>query len=129
MQEHHDEIRDLGAGALGISVAADFQAQHLMNDGIDFELLLDPERNFKERALEVRRIPWWTYLLPSTLWNYLKWARRTRQGRITAGPTEPPAVAIVDTDGVVRYVHRGAALGDYPPIDEVMAHLREVAAT
>ena len=43
MQDHIDEITALGAGALGVSVAAPYQAELLMRDQIDFELLLDPD--------------------------------------------------------------------------------------
>ncbi len=128
MQEHHEEIEDLGAGALGISIAADFQAEHLMQTEIGFPLLLDPERNFKGKALGIGKIKLSTYLRPLVHKRYMKWARKTRQGRPTAGLSEPPGVAIIDTDGVVQYVYKGETLGDYPPIEEVLARLREVCA-
>lgn len=127
MQEHHEEIESLGAGALGISIAADFQAEHLMQTDIDFPLLLDPDKNFKGKALGLRNIKLSTYLRPLTHKRYLKWARKTRQGRPTAGLSEPPGVAIIDADGVVQYVYKGETLGDYPPVEEVLDRLRELA--
>ena len=127
MQERIDEIAELGAAPLGISVAADYQASHLMETEIDYELLLDPDRNFKSAALGVANLKLWTYLTPKAAWRYLKWMFAARQGKPTAGLSEPPAVAIIDTDGAVRYVHKGETLGDYPPIDEVMARLRAIS--
>lgn len=99
-----------------------------MANGIDYELLVDPDRNFKSRALGVRRLRLWTYLLPTVWWRYIKWAFAARQGRPAAGLGEPPAVAIIDTAGVVRYVYKGETLGDYPPIEEVMDRLRDAVA-
>lgn len=129
MQEHIDKIEALGARPLGISFAADYQAELLMKDQIGFELLLDPERNFKADALSMAKIKLWTYIKPSVMWRYLKWARKARQGKITAGLSEPPAVAIIDTKGVVRYLYKGETLGDYPPFDDVMAELRVIVAS
>ena len=36
-------------------------------------------------------------------------------------------MAVIDTDGVVRYLHRGVTLADYPTVDEVLAAVREIA--
>lgn len=128
MQEHIDEISALGAAPLGISVAADFQAEHLMENQIEFDLLLDPDRNFKSGALGIEKMKLWTYMTPKANWRYIKWMFKARQGRPTAAMSEPPGVAIIDADGVVQYVYKGETLGDYPPVDEVMDHLRAVSA-
>ena len=98
-----------------------------MANQISFDLLLDPERNFKTKTLEVARIKLWTYLTPKATWRYLKWIFKARQGRPTAALPEPPAVAIVGTDGTIEYIYRGETLGDYPTIEEVMAELKRAA--
>lgn len=125
MQDHIDEITALGAGALGVSVAAPYQAELLMRDRIGFDLLLDPDGEFK-RALGVGRLRLSSYLHPKVLWRYLRWMGRSKPGRITAGPTEAPGVVILDRDGVIRYLYAGETLGDYPPMEEVLDELRAV---
>ena len=78
-----------GVGVVGGCGAADYQARHLMDHGVGFPLLLDPDHALYE-ALDVRRIHWWMLLWPRTWWNYLRAARRARQGRITAHPLQLP---------------------------------------
>ncbi len=72
-------------------------------------------------ALDVRRIHWWMLLWLRTWWNYLRAARRARQGRITAHPLQAPGFVILDTDRTVRFLYRGRTLGDYPPITTIVA--------
>ncbi len=123
MQERHAEIEALGAGSLGVSVAADFQARWLRDErGIDFPLLVDADNALKS-ALEFTPLPLWRLLLPTMWWRYLKGWRRSRQGAITAPPSETPGVVIVDTEGRIRYRHEGRTIGDYPDVDEVIAAL------
>ena len=117
------------AGALGISVAADYQAEALMADEIGFPLLLDPDKNFKSSALGIDNIKVGTLFSPVTAKRYLKYRGVTKQGKPTAGPTEPPGVAIIDPDGVVQYIHRGETIGHYPPMEDVLAKLREVTGS
>lgn len=125
MQERRDEIDALGAGLLGVSVAAAHQATWLQEEkGISYPLLLDPESNLKG-ALGFQRMALWKYLLPTTWWNYVKGWRHARQGAVTGRPDDLPGIVIVDTDGTLRYRYEGKTLGDYPKIDDVIAALRE----
>jgi peroxiredoxin len=121
LQELNDmrgELDDAGVRLVGIGGAADYQARHLMAHGIEFPLLLDPEHTLYQ-ALDVRRIRWWMMLHPVTWRNYLLAARRARQGRITGHPLQAPGLAIVDTDGAIRFLYRGKTLGDYPSIADI----------
>lgn len=128
MQEYIDDIRALDAEPLGISVAADFQAKHLMANEVDYDLLLDPDRNYKTAALAVPKIKLSTYLTPLSTKRYLAGRSfKVRQGVPTATLSEPPAVAIVDSGGMLRYLYRGETLGDYPPIGDVMTALKSTA--
>lgn len=115
-----------GVGVAGVGVAADYQARHLMEHGIGFPLLLDPEHRLYE-ALDVRRIHWWKMLSPRTWWKYLSAVRHARQGRITAHPLQAPGFVILDTDRTVRFLYRGATLGDYPPISEIVTAAQDLA--
>jgi peroxiredoxin len=105
LNEIRDELADAGVRLVGIGGAADYQARHLMEHGIEFPLLLDPEHTLYQ-ALDVRRIRWWMLLHPVTWRNYLRAAHRARQGRITGHPLQVPGVAIVDTDRTIRFLYR-----------------------
>lgn len=108
-----------GIGVVGVGGAADYQARHLMDHGIGFPLLLDPDHSLYA-ALDVHRIHWTVMLSARTWWKYGRAARRARQGRITGHPLQAPGFVILDTDRTVRFLHRGQTLGDYPSIAEVV---------
>ncbi len=114
-----------GVGVVGVGGAADYQARHLMEHGIGFPLLLDRDHRLYD-VLDVRHIRWWKMLSPLTWWKYLRAARHARQGRITAHPLQAPGFVILDTDRTVRFLYRGATLGDYPPISEIVAAAQEL---
>lgn len=122
------ELADAGVRLVGVGGAADYQARHLMDHGIEFPLLLDPEHTLYQ-ALDVRRIHWWMMVHPATWRNYLLAARRARQGRITGHPLQAPGLAIVDTDGAIRFLHRGKTLGDYPSIADIRAAVGRLATS
>lgn len=113
------QLEAAGVKPVGVGAAADYQARHLMDHGISYPLLLDPEHRLYE-ALQVRHIHWWKLLLPTTWWRYIKAARRARQGRITDHPLQAPGFVLIDRDRTVRFLHRGQTLGDYPTIAEVL---------
>lgn len=118
----------MGAEPLGISVAADFQAKELMEKSVDYDLLLDPDRNFKTAALAIPKVKLSTYLTPVAAKRYLAGrGHKTRQGAPTATPSEPPGVAIIDPDRTIRYLYQGETVGDYPPVAEVLAALESSA--
>jgi hypothetical protein len=119
-------LEDAGLRVIGVGDAADYQARHLMEHGIGFPLLLDPEHRLYE-TLDVRRIHWLMLLSPMTWRKYLRAARRARQGRITGHPLQAPGLVILDTDGTIRFLHRGTTLGDYPPIPTILTAARQLA--
>lgn len=120
-------IEGLGARAIAVATGADFQARRLMDQGVPFPLLLDPDRNLY-RALDLGHIAWWRWATPRTWRLYLRSARRARQGRLTGDLRQTPGVAIIDTDRRLRWVHRGTTLGDYPPLEEVLGALRDIVS-
>lgn len=126
LREAYPAVQAMGADVVAIGTGAAYQARALREDGVPFDLLLDPDRELY-RALGVERIRWRQYLKPRTWRGYLSGARGARQGRITGDPQQAPGVVIADADGIVRLLHRGITLGDYPPLDEVLDVLRGLA--
>jgi len=120
-------VGDAGGAALAVSVGADYQATWLMEErGIRFPLLVDVDRRVHE-ALQLPR-KWWVGLNPRGWANYGRAiARGNRQGRII-DPNQLPGIALLDAGANAVWVHRGRALGDYPPLDEVLVELRRIAA-
>ncbi len=128
LEANRELLEDLGFTLFGVGGAADYQARHLMNSGVGFPLLLDPEHRLYE-ALNIHRIRWWKLLSPATWWKYVRSARRARQGRITDHPLQAPGLVILATDGIIRYLHRGETLGDYPPMPELIETAQRIATT
>jgi hypothetical protein len=120
-----DEVTAIGGAALSVSRGADFQARWLAEKKhIRFPLLVDPERRVYE-ALELPR-RWWVILNPKGLWNYLKaLLRGNRQGLIIE-PIQPPGLAVLDATATAVRIHRGSALGDYPPFNQVLEELLRI---
>lgn len=117
-----DELEAHGAAAVGISVGAVHQARWLMEERrIRFPLLVDPERRFYD-AIDLPK-KWWVGLNPRGWVNYARAIRRgSRQGRIVS-PNQLPGLVVVDQDARSRAIHRGKALGDYPPFEVVLGEL------
>lgn len=126
LREAEPQLAQLGVRVVGVATGADYQARALMDDGIPFPLLVDPDRNLY-RALGIDRIAWYRFLQPSTWRRYLRAAKGARQGRLTGDLRQAPGVVIIDLDRRVRYLHRGVTLADYPDLDEVLDELRAIA--
>jgi len=134
LHERRDQFAGRGVDVVVVGVAAGFQADHLASTyGIEFPLLLDPDQNLY-RALDIPRLRTVDFLRWRTWTTYLPlfWRRyvtRTvdgpKQGRIVGDPAQLPGIAFIE-NGVVRWIHRGLALGDYPPVDELLTRLDEV---
>ncbi len=118
-----DELERAGVGVLAVSVGAPHQARWLVGEyGIEFPLLLDPDRRVYD-ALDLPR-RWWVVLNPRGWWNYARAIfRGNRQGAIVE-PTQLPGLAVLDADANAVWVHRGRALGDYPPLERALAEAR-----
>ncbi len=63
-------------------------------------------------------------LSPTSVRRYLAaFGSGERPGRIVEGHDLRPGVVLVDPAGEVARVWRGRTLGDYPPVEEVLAEL------
>lgn len=126
MREAHPRFVALGARVIAIGTGADFQARRLMDGGMPFPCLVDPERRLY-RALGLRRVGVSTALRLDTYRNYLRaWWRGSRQGAVTGDPRQLSGVAVLDRDGRVRWLHRSGTMGDYPAVDTVLAEVRRL---
>jgi hypothetical protein len=129
--EAYPEIERLGAGVLAVGTGADYQARHLMEHGLQgrvvpFPLVVDPDANLY-RALDIGRVGWSHWLRRDVASRYVRaWRGGARPGRITGDARRLSGVAIVDPDRRLRYVHRSASVGDYPPVAELLAVLKNL---
>lgn len=104
---------------------ADYQARWLRDEqGItDVALLLDPEQRLR-RAVDLGRLGYLRMLSPASIRHYLAaFGSGQRPGRIVEGHDLRPGVVLMDPAGRAVRVWRGRSLGDYPPVDEVLAEL------
>ncbi len=111
---------DLGVAAVGGS--ADYQAQWLRDEkGVSMPLLLDTDHQFREAVgaaapLGVRM------LNPRGAAAYVGSLRRGyRPQAITRDTVRSPGVVILDGSGLIRWQHIGKRIGDYPPVEQVLA--------
>jgi hypothetical protein len=128
LREARAELDDLGADVLAVGRGTDHQVRHISRTtDPGFDLLLDPDAHVTD-ALEMRGFAGWKWLLPTTWWSYGRWFGKARQGRPAPGTiTGQPGVVIVDADARVVWAHRGAVVGDYPPMHEVLGALRSAS--
>jgi hypothetical protein len=115
---------------VGVAPAAANQAQTLLDRGHPFDLFLDPGHAIAD-AVDLGRQSRTSFLLNLKAWlRWLKGFIRTRrQWRLTGHYSNVPGVVIVDAEGVVRWIHRGRSIGDYPKMSEVLSAVDAVLAT
>jgi len=123
VREAHSHIQSLGARVLAIGTGAAWQAERLMAGGMPFECLVDPDANLY-RALGIGRVGVTEWLKPTAIRRYVAAFRRgARQGRITGDWRRLSGVALIAPDRRVLWLHQATGVGDYPPLDEVLAVL------
>jgi hypothetical protein len=128
VRESYAAFTAAGTRVIAVGTAAPFQARRLMEQGIPFPCLLDPDRQLY-RALGLGRVGWSTVFRRDTYLNYWRaWRRGARQGAVTGDTRQLPGVAVFDAEGRLRWLHRGATVGDYPPVAAVLAAVRNVGA-
>lgn len=128
MREAHTAIEALGARVVAVGTGSVAQARQLMDAGMPFPCLVDPEASLY-RALGFPRLGWRVTLSPATYRNYWRaWRRGGRQGAITGDPRQLSGVAIVDATGRLRWRHASRTIGDYPRLAEVLAEIPRVSA-
>jgi AhpC/TSA antioxidant enzyme len=123
LRERYDDIVAMGGNVIAVGAAASDQARHLMESGVPFPCLLDPDHRLFV-VLDLDRIPWRAWLWPRTYSNYLRAAGHARQGRISwQNAFQRPGVVLLDSEGRLAWAHRGQTLGDYPAVTEVISQM------
>ena len=91
---------------------------------LPFPLYLDEGQQVRD-FLELHRPGLLEWITDLRAWaRYLRaLLRNRRQYRITGHYSNVPAVAIVDREGTISYLHRGRGIVDYPPLSEILSRV------
>ena len=118
-----EEIAATGATVVAVAPAAFHQAIAL-RPKLPYPLYLDPDQKISD-IFELRRPKLLAWIMNLPAWiRYLRaLLRNRRQYRITGHFSNVPAVAILDRNASIEYLHRGSAIGDYPAVTEVLERL------
>ena len=118
---HHEAIGEQGWDVIGVAPRAAYQAAALIQRGHPFDLFLDRDRAlYASVDARPQSLVNFLFNLPAW-WRYVKaLARGRRQGRITGHYSNVPAIFLTDQDGLVTRAWLGGALGDYPPLADVL---------
>jgi hypothetical protein len=119
-----ESIEAEGGAVIGLAPASAAQAEHLMDTTVPFQLLMDPEHLVSTR-IGLGKQSLSCFVLDMPAWRrYLKaFFSGNWQRRITGHYSNLPGVCAVDALGNVTYVYKGSGLGDYPPLETVLAEL------
>ncbi|MBK5288690.1 MAG: AhpC/TSA family protein [Acidimicrobiia bacterium] len=119
MREAQELFEAAEVDVIVVATGAGWQAERLMDEGMPFECLVDPEAALY-RALDIGRVGWGEWLRPTTIRRYVAAFRRGgRQGRITGDWRRLSGVVLLDPARRVRWIHRSDGVGDYPSVTEL----------
>ena len=125
LSDRHPDLEQMGVAVIGVGPAAPYQARLLQDRGIRFPLLIDPTRSLVGRlALQPQSLARFLFDVRGWFRWMAAWFRGGRQGRITAGHGELPAILVLDATSRVVWMHRGRYIGDYPPMSATLRALR-----
>lgn len=128
MREAKDRLDEIGARAIAVAEGEPARAQRLMDEGMPFPLLLDPENQVRHIIGAADRIPLRNLLHPRGAIAYLKAWRRARFLRVTLSQaTQRPGAAVLDAQLNVTWTHIGRRVGDYPDLEVVITELRRAS--
>lgn len=115
------DLAALGARAIAVGGSADYQARWLQDTGVTMPLLLDPDQELR-LAIGFGSLTRRQLLAPRGMRSYASaLLAGVRPQRPTSDMTKSPGIAILGPSLDVRWTHEGTALGDYPPIDTLLA--------
>lgn len=124
MRDRYEEVRATGFDVVAIGMGRVDMADHFRKEfDIPFRLLVDHRRE-TYRALDIKRGTWWDVLGPHMWWDFTK---RMLKGQgpkgVQADPLQLGGVAVIETDGTIRKIHRASDPADNLPIDELLTIL------
>lgn len=130
LRKAQDDIEAAGGQVIAVGTTSADQARRLMQRWVPFDCYLAP-RGRIYRELGIPRFRAGDLLRPRFLGKFVvTYVKGFVQGVFQGVPSttnQLPGVAVIDADLTLRYVHRGTAVGDYPPVEEVVDALRDVA--
>jgi hypothetical protein len=124
-----DRLPD-GTRMIAVGGSAAYQARWLRDTkGVRIPLLLDPEQQVRAIAgignltsMQMSRLNGWK--------NYLRAMRHGFRPQVpTADLRKAPGIIVFDNEFFTTWVHRGEMLGDYPPVDELLATIGSLATS
>ncbi len=121
------EFQRLGVQVLIISFGADFWARAWQQDtGSPYPLLLDPARaTYQAYGLGTSFVRVWS---PHVMFHYLKLRLRGRKLLPVQGdPHQLGGDFVVDASGFIRLAHASKDPVDRPPVEKLLAALRNLA--
>jgi len=123
VREANGSFEALSARVIAVGTGAEFQARRLMDEGMPFPCLVDPDARLY-RALGIGRLGWRALLMAETYASYWRaWRLGTRRGQVTGDWRRLSGVAIVDAAGRLRWLHRARTVGDYPAVARLLAEV------
>ncbi len=128
LRHFKNDLDALDVQVLIISFGAEFWARAWQQDtGSPYPLLLDSERaTYQAYGLGTSFVRVWS---PHVMWHYLKLVLRGQKLLPVQGdPHQLGGDFIVDGDGVVRLAHASKDPVDRPPVEKLLAALRNLAA-
>lgn len=133
MQEHRAAFEARGAEIVAIGQGDAAAAEHYCRKhGAEFPCLGDEERA-GYRAFGFDRTGWWDLTLGPFLEDPLLAAGRIRHADPVASVSRHSdvrqlgGVAIVDSAGVLRFLHRARRVDDLPPVEELIAIVEKLS--
>lgn len=126
VQRRYPEIRDIGGEVAAVLMGSPVQvANYRKSLGIEYPCLCDTAREaYRAYGLDagslgqVARPSIWAAGLKALLIGGIGWP--------TGDVRQMPGSFIVDTNGEIQFAHRAKTSADYPPLDEILAHLRRL---
>lgn len=113
---------------IGIGPTADYQAQALLDQGMPFPLLLDPDNLLRTAVGADDRFSIRELLNPQAAVTYWRAARqRGNSDPDWSQTTERPVVLVLDERLDVTWTYIGKKLGDYPSVDRILTALDETS--
>ena len=121
LEANAERFAQFDAQLIAVAGSADYQARWLRDNGIKTTMLLDPDQLLR-KAVGLGKLKVINLASPKGALNYAKsFGRGRRPMRITHDTIQSPGAAILDTSLTKVWSYEGKILGDYPPIDDIVA--------